>query len=993
MKNPIIKLCFSIIALIMIAVNGVGASASTPWTVNPGDFRYDMSLYLDVTFAAEKMDYSRYDVAAFCGDQCRGVAEVLSLPDGGECLYLRARSNRESGETMTFKYYDRETQRVSPIDGVSFQFESNGRIGYPSDPFVVKIQRYFDVNLSAGAGGSINLGSGRRPEGTELTLRATAAEGYHFAQWSDGNTDNPRTVVVDRDINLSAVFEVNTYKLSYSVDGEPYKTVDVPFGTTITPEAAPVKEGYTFSGWQGLPETMPAHDVTVTGSFTINSYKAVFKIGTEVIETKTIVYGQPVVAPEAPAKEGHTFAGWQNVPATMPAHDIEVLGSYTVNTYKLVYNVDGALYKEVTVAYGTTITPEAAPVKEGYTFSGWKGLPETMPAHDVTVTGSFTINSYKAVFKISTEVIETKTIVFGDPVIAPEAPAKEGHTFAGWQNVPATMPAHDIEILGSYTVNTYKLVYNVDGALYKEVSVAYGTTITPEAAPVKEGYTFSGWQGLPETMPAHDVTVSGSFTLNSYKAVFKIGTEVIETKTIVYGQPVVAPEAPAREGHTFAGWQNVPATMPAHDIEILGSYTVNTYKLTYNVDGALYKEVSVAYGTTIAPEAAPVKEGYTFSGWQGLPETMPAHDVTVTGSFTINSYKAVFKIGTEVIETKTVVFGDPVVAPEAPAKEGHTFAGWQNVPATMPAHDIEILGSYTVNTYKLTYVIDGETYKELNVEFGAAIEAETPEKEGYTFSGWQGLPETMPAHDVTVTGTFSINSYKAVFKIGTEIIETQTIVYGDPVVAPEAPAKEGHTFAGWQNVPATMPAHDIEVLGSYTVNTYKLTYVIDGETYKELNVEFGATIEAETPEKEGYTFSGWQGLPETMPAHDVTVTGSFTINTYTLSLYLNDELYLSEEIEFGAPVKVDDPKVPEGMKFDGWIEEIPVTMPAHDVDIHGTYSEEVALTTINIDRDTRVTVCNISGQIICKDAVWEDVVGRLESGFYIVNGEKCLIRK
>ena len=1115
MKNPIIKLCFSIIALIMIAINGVGASASTPWTVNPGDFRYDMSLYLDVTFAAEKMDYSRYDVAAFCGDQCRGVAEVLSLPNGGECLYLRARSNRESGETMTFKYYDRETQRVSPIDGVSFQFESNGRIGYPSDPFVVKIQRYFDVNLSAGAGGSINLGSGRRPEGTELTLKATAAEGYHFAQWSDGNTDNPRTLTVDRDINLSAVFEANTYKLSYSVDGEPYKTVDVPFGTTITPEAAPVKEGYTFSGWQGLPatmpahdvtvsgsftinsykavfkigsevietktivfgdpviapeapakeghtfagwqnvpatmpahdieilgsytvntyklvynvdgalykevtvaygtvitpeaapvkegytfsgwqglpETMPAHDVTVTGSFTINSYKAVFKIGTEVIETKTIVYGQPVVAPEAPAKEGHTFAGWQNVPATMPAHDIEVLGSYTVNTYKLVYNVDGALYKEVTVAYGTTITPEAAPVKEGYTFSGWKGLPETMPAHDVTVTGSFTINSYKAVFKIGTEVIETKTIVFGDPVIAPEAPAKEGHTFAGWQNVPATMPAHDIEILGSYTVNTYKLFYNVDGALYKEVSVAYGTTITPEAAPVKEGYTFSGWQGLPATMPAHDVTVTGSFTINTYKAVFKIGTEVIETKTVVFGDPVVAPEAPAKEGHTFAGWQNVPATMPAHDIEILGSYTVNTYKLTYNVDGALYKEVSVAYGTTITPEAVPVKEGYTFSGWQGLPATMPAHDVTVTGSFTINSYKAVFKIGTEVIETKTIVYGQPVVAPEAPAKEGHTFAGWQNVPATMPAHDIEILGSYTVNTYKLTYVIDGETYKELNVEFGATIEAEIPEKEGYTFSGWQGLPETMPAHDVTVTGSFTINTYKAVFKIGTEVIETKTVVFGDPVVAPEAPAKEGHTFAGWQNVPATMPAHDIEILGSYTVNTYKLTYVIDGETYKELNVEFGATIEAEIPEKEGYTFSGWQGLPATMPAHDVTVTGSFTINTYTLSLYLNDELYLSEEIEFGAPVKVEDPKVPEGMKFDGWVEKIPETMPAHDVDIHGTYSEQVALTTINIDRDTRVTVCNISGQIICKDAVWEDVVGRLESGFYIVNGEKCLIRK
>ena len=63
MKNSIIKFRHSIIALLMIVVNGVGAFASTPWTVNPGDYRYDMSLYLDVIFAVAEMDYSQYDVA------------------------------------------------------------------------------------------------------------------------------------------------------------------------------------------------------------------------------------------------------------------------------------------------------------------------------------------------------------------------------------------------------------------------------------------------------------------------------------------------------------------------------------------------------------------------------------------------------------------------------------------------------------------------------------------------------------------------------------------------------------------------------------------------------------------------------------------------------------------------------------------------------------------------------------------------------------------
>ena len=688
----------AIVALLMAFFHSVTASAADTWSVNPSAYRYDMSLYLDVAFATgEKLDYEQYDVAAFVGDECRGVAEVLALPNGNNCLYLRARSNSENGEQMSFRYRDKSTGEVKDIENVNFSFKSNERLGYPSSPYEVKIVIYHDVAISAGDGGTVNESGGRLAEGTTLTLTATPAEGHYFVKWSDGVTDNPRSVTVGKeDITLSAEFAVSSYHLTYTLDGTTYKESDVLYGTALTAEPNPEKEGHTFSGWEGLPETMPAHDVEVTGKFTINSYKAVFKIGEDIIDTKTIVYGEAVIAPEAPAKEGHTFAGWQNVPEKMPAHDIEILGSYTVNKYNLTYKVDGAEYKTVEIDYGTTLTAEAAPEKEGYTFSGWEGLPETMPAHDVEVTGSFAINSYKAVFKIGEEVIDTKTIVYGEAVIAPEAPAKEGHTFAGWQNVPEKMPAHDIEILGSYTVNKYNLTYKVEGAEYKTVEIDYGTTLTAEAAPVKEGYTFSGWQGLPETMPAHDVEVTGSFTINSYKAVFKIGEEIIDTKTIVYGEAVIAPEAPAKEGHTFAGWQNVPEKMPAHDIEILGSYTVNKYNLTYKVDGAEYKTVEIDYGTMLTAEAAPEKEGYTFSGWEGLPETMPAHDVEVTGSFTINSYRLTVYIDNELYMDATLEYGAPINVPDPEVPSDREFNGWDiDIPETMPAHDVEIHGTTT----------------------------------------------------------------------------------------------------------------------------------------------------------------------------------------------------------------------------------------------------------------------------------------------------------
>ena len=70
----------------------------------------------------------------------------------------------------------------------------------------------------------------------------------------------------------------------------------------------------------------------------------------------------------------------------MPAKDVTVTGTFSVNKYKLVYKVDGQEYKSYDVEYGATITPETEPTKEGYTFSGWSDIPATMPAKDLTIT-------------------------------------------------------------------------------------------------------------------------------------------------------------------------------------------------------------------------------------------------------------------------------------------------------------------------------------------------------------------------------------------------------------------------------------------------------------------------------------------------------------------------------------------------------------------------------------------------------------------------------
>ncbi|MDE7419533.1 MAG: InlB B-repeat-containing protein, partial [Muribaculaceae bacterium] len=986
MKNKIYLLLSLLITI------SLSSFADNDWSFNPYDYQYDMTAYVKLEIdGVENADLGNYDVAAFIGEECRGIMEVKEAA-GNQYGYLRIRSNSPSGEVVNFKIVDKLTgsqlRCVSTLD-----FVSDTSVGFPSSPLVIKglnqykISFVVDGNVSETYqyfGDPLQVPDDPVKEGHEfigwdpqlvevvpaedltftalfkvlsytasfyidgekfgeniveyatpiVTPDAPEKEGYTFAGWQDV----PETMPAN-DIEIVGSYTVNHYKLTYVVDGNVYKEYTVAYGEAITPEAVPVKEGFVFSGWDNVPSTMPAHDVTVSGSFLINAYQVIFKIDGEIIATKAFEYGSVIELPSAPEKEGYTFAGWQDVPETMPAHDIEIVGSYTVNHYKLTYVVDGNVYKEYTVAYGEAITPEAVPVKEGFVFSGWDNVPSTMPAHDVTVSGSFLINAYQVIFKIDGEIIATKAFEYGSVIELPSAPEKEGYTFAGWQDVPETMPAHDIEIVGSYTVNHYKLTYVVDGNVYKEYTVAYGEAITPEAAPVKEGFVFSGWDNVPTTMPAHDVTVSGSFLINAYQVVFKIDGEVIATKAFEYGSEIELPAAPEREGYTFAGWQDVPETMPAHDIEILGSYTVNHYKLTYVVDGNVYKEYTVAYGTAITPEAAPVKEGFVFSGWDNVPTTMPAHDVTVAGSFLLNAYQVVFKIDGEIIATKAFEYGSVIELPSAPEKEGYTFAGWQDVPETMPAHDIEIVGSYTVNHYKLTYVVDGNVYKEYTVAYGEAITPEAaPVKEGFVFSGWDNVPTTMPAHDVTVSGSFLINAYQVVFKIDGEVIATKAFEYGSEIELPAAPEREGYTFAGWQDVPETMPAHDIEILGSYTVNHYKLTYVVDGNVYKEYTVAYGTAITPEAaPVKEGFVFSGWDNVPTTMPAHDVTVAGSFLLNAYQVVFKIDGEIIATKAFEYGSEIELPAAPEKEGYTFSGW-QDVPETMPAHDLEIVGSYT-------------------------------------------------------
>ena len=209
-------------------------------------------------------------------------------------------------------------------------------------------------------------------------------------------------------------------------------------------------------------------------------------------------------------------------------------------------------------------------------------------------------------------------------------------------------------------------------------------------------------------MPAEDVTICGTFTINKYLVTFKIGDEVIASDSLEYSLAIVAPVTPEKDGYTFNGWGELDETVPAHDVTYEGSYSVSSYLLTFVVDGEIVQSDSVEYGTTIVLPEELTKEGHTFSGWSEIPETMPAEDVVVYGTFKVNQYMVTYIIDGEVFATGTIDYGADITLPEIPEKEGYTFAWVNEIPEAMPAKDITIYGVYTEITNIEDVAVEGE---------------------------------------------------------------------------------------------------------------------------------------------------------------------------------------------------------------------------------------------------------------------------------------------
>ena len=645
------------------------------------------------------------------------------------------------------------------------------------------------------------------------------------------------------------------YTITYMVDDEVFKTDKFTSGSTLTP---PVKGGYTFSSDE-MPETMPAEDIIINGTVTVNSYDLIYMVDGEVFKTESVAYGSEItLTNDIPTKEGHAFSEW-----------ILPLSSYETLPIDIASNADAMLYSNA--PYNGSNSYDR--------FNGWHvlfdGDANTYFHSDYSGANSADgLDHYLRVDMGEGKSVKDFTFTYtvrGDVTsYTPRKIVVEGSNDADGEytaiailtNLPTNGGAvYESDVLGNG--NAYRYIrYRVEGQpffYFAEFGMSGGVIVILRTL----------------TMPAHDMVVNASFTKNKYKITFKVDDEVISEEMVTYGSEIVAPN-PAKEGHTL-NWDEIPATMPAEDITINGSYSINSYTLTYRVDGVAFKTVQVMYGSVVVPiEEIPTKEGYTFSGWnmrEGV--TMPARNAYVNALFTINQYKVTFKVGDEVISEELLDYGSIIHAPQGPEKEGHSFS-WGEVDSYVPAHDVTYEGNYSINSYTLTYVIEGEIVKELSVPYGTAIASlERPVKEGYTFSLIGEIPETMPAEDTPLNGTFTINKYRVIFALGGVVKKMEVLEYGTTIVAPTFPEKEGYTLTWSEDIPATVPANDVYYNATYVPNIYQVYYFVGFELVYTADVPYGERIPEYIydPEEGEGEFLYWAGDDyESMPAHEVYFT-------------------------------------------------------------------------------------------------------------------------
>ena len=462
--------------------------------------------------------------------------------------------------------------------------------------------------------------------------------GWKYGENTYSNTGVKDFVVIAsdaRDMTFEAVWE----DISYTVTYTDYETVtDIAYGTELVTLEAPEQEGYTFVAWQCaqngayyLANTAftVKSDMTFTAVWAKNNVEYTVKFFDEngnLVDLFIEKEGTELTAPDyeqgrddaeyvwvdaennAYLYEGDSFTveADQNYRATLideaqydvrifvESDDGELDNVATAN--KNTYFLGETAYVAITVPEGYVlkavsaagVSNELLPIKDSLLPMGDENYLYIfeMPASDVAVLVELEkIPAGKAYVKFlydeGGELYDAEIATKGESVNAPElAPTKAGKTFTGWKRGNVVLqPGQEylisetdddtIVFVAQWTDDTYMVSFDPDGGTPAPAPVSdvlYAAEITLPDAPAKTGYTFIGWEDAATGFVYKDgasytVTADAQFTAKWASDAYVVrfvndDGHIYGYETVEFNQTVTAPAAPTAEGKTFLYWQN-----------------------------------------------------------------------------------------------------------------------------------------------------------------------------------------------------------------------------------------------------------------------------------------------------------------------------------------------------------------------------------------------------------------------------------------------------
>lgn len=291
-----------------------------------------------------------------------------------------------------------------------------------------------------------------------------------------------------------------------------------------------------------------------------------------------------------------------------------------------------------------------------------------------------------------------------------------------------------------------------------------------------------------------------------------------------------------------------------------------------------------------------------------------------------------------------------------PTRYGYTFSRWtlqgesstlEDTTFTMGISNTLLKAEWTPKKVNIT--VDGENRE---VDFGTEIDLGNPNKEGYTFTGYEvtgGKIEnntlTITSEDgITVKKTYKVNNYKYIVYhnqmntdgIGYTLVSADTdegeAAY-NTTITPDVKNYKGFTSPSTKDliiqVESVYPPVKNKIDYNYARDKYTITLDIDGTTTTE-EMYYGSSKDLGVPTKTGYDFTNWSVTGGTIKGNIFTITepnptASANFTPKKLSVTFNAN---GGEVETESKIVTYDStygELPEptysGMEFLGWFTE------------------------------------------------------------------------